>query len=274
MSITNLLVISDTHLGCQHGLCSPDGHRMDDGGRYFPSPNQRVLCRWWETMVGEWLPWATKGEPFALCVNGDAIDGVHHNSVTQWTHNITTQAEAARDVIGPLAERASALYWVRGTEAHVGKSGQDEERLARDLGAVQNDSGQYAAYQLRIMVGDALVDCQHHIGIAGSVAYETTALTKEMNEAYADSARWGQDPPQVMVRSHRHRCAKVVLPSAKGDTLCIVTPAWQLRTPFSYRVLGGRTITPHIGAVLVRWANGEIFTREFVRTISPPKPVV
>lgn len=271
MSTNNLLVISDTHIGCQHALCPPVGFRMDDGGRYLPSDIQLALWKWWEEMGGEWLSWATKGEPCDLAVNGDALDGVHHGSTTQWTHNLTSQAEAATAILEPLAAKAEKLYWLRGTEAHVGQSGQEEERLAREMGAVPNEQGQHARYHLRVMVGDALVDLSHHIGIAGSVAYETTALTKEMQEAYADCARWGHEPPRVIVRSHRHRFSKVTLPSASGDTLCVVTPAWQLRTPFAYRMPGGRTVTPHLGAVLVRWANGEIFTRDYVRTIGPPK---
>lgn len=104
------------------------------------------------------VPEATHGEPYAVVHNGDAIDGSHHNATTQITQNLTTQADIAYDVLKPVVARCDGRYYhIRGTEAHVGKSGREEEALARRLGAVPNKQGQHARYELRIRIGGGSV---------------------------------------------------------------------------------------------------------------------
>lgn len=274
METTNLLAISDTHIGCQHGLCAPEGHRDDEGGRRLPSPLQLKLWAIWREMLDSWLPWATRGEPFDLLMNGDAVDGVHHGSVTQWTHNLTTQADAARDILQPVCSMAARVLWGRGTEAHVGQSAQDEERLARELGAIPNEAGQYARPYVRTRVGPSLIDAHHHIGVSGAMASQFVAPGKEMEQCFVDCARWGLETPDVFVRSHRHRHTEQRIEGHKGNIIMVVTPGWQLRTPFTYKMLGGRATTPEFGAVLIRHADGETFTRSFVRAIVTPNPEV
>jgi hypothetical protein len=39
--------------------------------------------RWWREWWDVFVPVATKGEPFAVVVNGDTVDGVHHGSKTR-----------------------------------------------------------------------------------------------------------------------------------------------------------------------------------------------
>ena len=136
-AVSNLICVSDLHVGCQMGLCPPEGYQMDDGGRYMPSKLQSVVWGWWEQFWGEWVPEVTHGEPFAVCVNGDAIDGSHHNGTTQWSHNLKDQVKAAATILKPVVELCEGRYYhIRGTEAHVGQSGCEEERLAEILKAI------------------------------------------------------------------------------------------------------------------------------------------
>ena len=94
-STKNIIVISDLHCGCQLAICPPIV-KYDSGGFYQPSPLQGKLWAMWREFWDEWVPVATKNEGFILVVNGDAIDGVHHNSVTQISHNITDQIQIGR----------------------------------------------------------------------------------------------------------------------------------------------------------------------------------
>jgi hypothetical protein len=94
----NLIIFSDTHLGCKLGLCHPDGIELDDGGRYIPSKLQRSVWQWWEEFWGEWVPRVTRGEPYDVVLNGDAIEGVHHNATTPISHNIGEQIKLAEKV--------------------------------------------------------------------------------------------------------------------------------------------------------------------------------
>src|SRR6266446_58906 len=184
-TINNLIVISDLHAGCRLALCPPSGATLDDGGRYVPSKLQVKLWNIWEEFWA-WVPVATKGEPFAVVVNGDVVDGVHHNSTTQISQNLQDQAEIAYELLWPVVEMCEGrFYMVRGTEAHVGKSGVEEEALGKRLEAKQNDLGQHARYELWIRCGKALCNIAHHIGVTSSMAYENSAVMRELAELYA-----------------------------------------------------------------------------------------
>lgn len=226
----------------------------------------------------------TKGEPYDLIHNGDALDGVHHGSTNQISHNLATQAQIAYDVMAPRVEKARRYFHIRGTEAHVGKSGAEEERLAQRLGAVPDERGNHARWELFKRLGPALVHYLHHVGTTGSQAYESTALHKELVESYTEAARWGDEPPQVIVRSHRHRYLQTIMETAKGPAIAVVTPAWQLKTPFTYKIPGARLSQPQIGLIVLRvsdtggkkvTATGESPVRvlSWVRRIERPQEV-
>lgn len=264
-------VISDTHFGCRLGLCSPDGVDLDDGGHYSPSKFQLGIWKWWREMWDVSVPELTRGEPFAVILNGDSIDGVHHGSTTQISQNIEDQVKLAIDVLSPIVEMCDGNFFVvRGTEAHVGKSGVHEERLARALKAKKNDVGQSARHELWINIGDALVHCQHHIGTTSSAAYESTAVHKEMTESLQEAARWNERPADIIVRSHRHRNIEVRAKGARGWFSSVVTPGWQGKTPFAYKIAGARNSLPQFGGVLVRQGDEEWFTRSWVRELKRP----
>lgn len=259
----NIVVVSDLHVGCKLALCHPDGATLDDGGVYKPSPIQRKVWDLWQEFWNEWVPAATHGEPYVVVMNGDGIDGVHHNSTTQWSHNLEDQNAHCVKIFKPVRDLCEGrLYWIRGTEAHVGKSGVEEERVAKTLGAIPNKEGQHARYELWKSVGDGgMVHFNHHIGTTSSSAHETSALNAELAALFVESGRWGHPPPEVVVRSHRHRCAEVRLPAKWGYATCVVTPAWQLKTPFAFKVAGARVTTPQIGGILIRQGDEELHTR-------------
>lgn len=271
-AITNLIVVSDIHCGCALGLCPPEGVALDDGGTYMPSKFQQKVWAYWRDFWDNWVPDATRGEPFTVVFNGDAIDGVHHNSTTQITHNLTTQRQIAYDVLAPIVELCGGRYYhIRGTEAHVGKSANEEEALAKALKAIPNETGQYARYDLWKQVGPALVHLLHHVGSTGSQAYEATAVHKELTESFIEAARWGREVPDVIVRSHRHRAIDITIPSAKGNAIAAVTPCWQGKTPFTWKIPGARLAEPQFGGINVRHAHGRTFVDSYVKTMERSK---
>ena len=241
--------VSDTHCGCGLALCPEQAH-LDDGGTYHASKLQKKIKSMWDEFWGKFVPEATHGEPYVVVHNGDAIDGVHHNSVTQITNNLAVQGDIAYEILKPIVELCEGRYYhIRGTEAHVGKSGQEEERLAKRLGAIPNDEKQFARYDLWLRLGGALVHSLHHVGTTGSQAYEATAVHKELTEHFIEAARWHDEPPALIVRSHRHRCIKITIPTATTIAQAVVTPAWQSKTPFAWKIPGARLATPQFGGV-------------------------
>jgi len=266
--ITNWVVISDLHSGCQLGLCPPEGVQLDEGGFYLPSSIQQKVWAYWRDFWDVWVPHVTEGEPFGVEVNGDILDGVHHRSTHQITHNLTDQAKIAAMILQPIFDLCEGrMFIVRGTEAHVGQSGAEEERLACELGVVPNNLGQYARFDLWKTVGDGLVHFLHHIGTTSSNAYEATAVNKELTEEFNEAARWNERAPNIIVRSHRHRSLKVTIPTAAGEAIAVVTPGWQAKTPFAWRVAGARLAPPQFGGIVIRQGDDELYTRSKTYTI-------
>jgi hypothetical protein len=268
-SVRNLIVVSDLHSGCRMGLHPLEPSRLDGGGQYVPSTVQKKMWSLWREFWDQWVPVVTKREPYDLVVNGDAIDGVHHRSTTQVSHNMEDQqriAEAClRREVERCHKRGGTMFHIRGTEAHVGQSGEFEERLARNLGAKPNTEGQYARFDLWKRVGErCLVHLLHHVGTTSSAAHESSAVNAELTAEYVEAARWKREPPDFIVRSHRHRSIAVDLNSAKGYAAAIVTPAWQLKTPYVWKIPGARVSEPQLGGVLIREGDEEFFYRRRV----------
>lgn len=276
MSIKNCIVISDTHFGCKLGLCPPYV-QFDEGGNYVPSKLQQSMWGWWLEFWSDWVPKVTKGADYIVVHNGDAIDGVHHNSVTQISNNYNTQLSIGLEVLQPIVDnkKCKQYFHIRGTEAHVGPSAQYEEMLAKKLGAIPDENGNYARWDMWLNMAGALIHFTHHVGTTSSAAYESTAVYKELVEAYNESGRYGDRPPDCVVRSHRHRQMEIRVSTEMGYGISAVTPGWQLKTPFTYRIGMGRSSMPQIGGYLIRCNEEEhIYTRFKVWKIKRSPEVV
>jgi hypothetical protein len=272
--VSNLVVVSDTHCGDRLGLCPPQPIPLDDGGEYLPGKYQRLLWDRWEEFWREWVPEACRKEPFAVVVNGDALEGVHHGAVHQISANLADQAAVAELVFAPIRDLCEGrLYWIRGTEAHVGKSGQEEERLAKKIQAIPDEDGRAARWELWMAVGSGLVHCMHHIGTSGVSHYESTAIMKELTESFTEAGRWRLRPPDIVVRSHRHRHLEVRIPTGLGYGISFCTAGWQLKTPFAHRIAGGRVSSPQIGGSVIRQGDRDLYTRHRVWSVGRPDTV-
>jgi len=259
--ITNCIVISDTHFGDQLSLC-PESMHLRHGGTYRASRFQNFIRERWDEFWGEWVPQVTRGEPYCVVHNGDLMEGRHHRATHPISQDMSDQEGVAYEMLAPVIDRCQGRYYqIGGTEAHAGLSCEDEERLAARLGAIPDGTGNRSRYELFLQVGGALVHFAHHIGTTSSMAYESTALGKEYNEFCAESARWGKPIPDIIVRSHRHRHIETRVQTARGYGTIFVTAGWQLKTPFLFRLPGGRVTAPMIGGSMIRQGDEEFYTR-------------
>jgi hypothetical protein len=267
----NIVVINDIHAGCRMGL-SPLTVKLDGGGDYLASDFQSYLWARWREFWTDWVPHVTKGEPYDLCINGDVVDGVHHGSTTQISHNLGDQAEIAMTLLRPIVKNAERYFHIRGTEAHVGPSGVEEERIARELGATPDANGNYARWDMlhEITGPDGkprYVHFTHHISPHSSGQSEVGALGRELNDMYNESGRWGKAPADVLVRGHRHRYSQIPMVGDRGLQICVVSPGWQGKTPFTYRLSGARMALPQFGGIVVRAGDEGLYVRAKVWTI-------
>ena len=270
--IRNLIVVSDLHAGDKMGLCPPGPVELIDGGSYTPSIFQAKVYQWWQEFWGEFVPRVCKGEPFCVAVNGESVDGVHHSSTTPISSNKQDQKNMAEELLAPVVEACEGLFFmVSGTPAHSGESGVDDEGVGKALDAIRDSTGRYARYELWKRVGKALVHLNHHIGTTGTSSYESTAVHKEMVEAFVEAGRWGKEPPDFVVRSHRHRHFETKITTHKGMASSIVTPGWQGKTPFAFRIVGGRQAQPQFGGIIIRQGDEDAYVREWVRSLDRPE---
>lgn len=261
--IKNIVVISDTHFGSTLGLC-PSRHRLDDGGYYLPSNIQKKLWCYW-TDFWKWTYARLDGAPFALVHNGDIIDGDHHKTSTIVSRNLKDQERMAVDVMAPHVEKAEMYFQLRGTEAHVGQSAEYEERVASQLGAEQDaDTEQFSTWELGMEFGPEIVHFSHHIGTTSSTAYEASAPMREITAAFVEAGQWGNRPPSILVRSHRHRYIEV----KPANCRIVVTPAWQAKTPFVFKM--DRMRSPMFGGLIIRSGVEGVHIRERIYTLTRP----
>lgn len=272
-ALNNLIIVSDLHAGCRAGLC-PKEIKLDEGGIYKRSLFQDFLGDTWDEFWNVWVPTVCRKEKFGILINGDAVDGSHHGSKTQISQNFADQENIAYEMLAPLVDRCHGnLFMVRGTEAHVGQSAENEERLAKRLGAVCTN-GQHTQYEYWIRVGHGLVHASHHIGTTGRAAYETSALMGELIEMYVEAAKWKDEAPDFVVRSHRHRHIKVEVPTSNIYGVVFTTPGWQGKTPFTHKIPGGRTQRPQFGGAIIRCGDEEMYSRHFTRSLPRQEPIV
>lgn len=267
-----VVVVSDLHVGCELALMPKDGYTSDNGNHKPPSPMQQKLHAWWE----EFWAWADKetGGNYNVVVNGDAIDGVHHNSVSQWSHNLDHQRGAAVELLRPIRERAKKLFIIRGTEAHTGQSACNEESIARELKADRiSRDGTYSHWQLFYHHDDLLVHFAHEIGVSMSPFSKSSALQRELVYGYINSGRWGDKPPDVYVRSHKHECSVVGEPSESGMTWCWVTSPWQLGTPYMQKKPRGGAM-PEVGGLILKFGDNGCYGKPWTRKLSRPEGYV
>lgn len=264
------VVVSDLHVGCGMAIMPKGGFTCDSGIHVSPSPLQEKLYDRWEN--GFW-PWVREQCPdgFNVIVNGDLVDGVHHQTVTQWSHNLLDQRRACVELLRPVREAAKRFLVVRGTESHVGQSGQHDEAIASVLGSEKSASGTSSHWEVFLRFGGKLVHVAHHIGATTSPFAKSSALQRQIALSYVNSGRWGDEPPVMFVRSHRHQCSWVGEPCSHGIVTCIVTPAWQLKTPYVHRM--SLMAEPEYGGIILFAGDNGVYAKPWCERIERPKEV-
>jgi hypothetical protein len=249
--VKSIIAISDLHIGSTVGLCSADGASVTDGGHYKPNKFQATLWRYWLDFWGKFVPRNTIGSTCnILVINGDIIDGVHHQTVNLISNSWEVQEEMATKIIRAIPFRFDKVFVTRGTEAHADIGAQSEERIAKAIGCEANEIGEYSSWQQWLDVDGVIFQFAHTISTTSSAAYESSAPMREMVSGLVEAAQWGRPLPSVFVRSHRHRFIPVSIPTDTGRIWSVITPGWQLRTPFVERI--DRMRMPHIGGVVFK----------------------
>ena len=267
-----IVAVSDLHIGSTMGLCAEKVY-VAGTGTYLPNKYQTTLLNFWRHFWFEHVPLQTKdADEVYVVINGDILDGVHHQTIEIISNSWRVQEQAAVELLTDTFRKVkhNGLFVVRGTDVHVGQSGTSEERIARELKAELNDLDEYSSWQWNLDVDDVVFNFAHHISTTSSAAYETSAPMRELIAGMIEAEQWNQPMPDVVVRSHRHRFIPVSIPSIRGRIHSVITPAWQLRTPYVEKI--DRMRMPHIGGVIFKIEDGRVLVEEKLYPLPGPSP--
>ncbi len=244
MKLNLLAVVADTHCGSVYGLVPPS-FQLGDGGIYEQNAIQQWAWKCWKD--SEDFIWDVAGKsPYALVVNGDAIEGNHHRTTEIISPAIDDHFNCADVVLGPLAKRAARRFVVRGTECHVGNS---ESGLGNKMGAECAPGSKRAAFdRLPLNVNGCRVVFRHHVATTARPYLESGAFSIALACEREEAVRNGEAPPQVVCCAHRHKFGLW----EDESSLMIVSPPFQAGL-----TRHGNKVVPHarcrVGVYLLDW---------------------
>lgn len=240
MSATVIAVTSDQHCGSTVALCPPS-IGLDDGGSYTPSKAQRWLWQNWLTFWErvEQVRDKEKAKLFQV-FNGDMTDGNHHGTTQILSGNSSVQAHVVNECMKiPLDLAPDKMWVIRGTEAHVGKSAEGEEKIADGLRKNKNpivkdsDTGRSSHWHAKMEIEGVRLDFAHH-GRVGSRPWTKINVTANLAaEIFYEHAARDRPYPHLAIRSHHHRFIDT---GSAHPVRVVQTPAWQLHTAFIHRI--------------------------------------
>ena len=259
-----VICIADTHINSTVGLSAPE-ITDDDGDIYRQSLIQEWLWHNFNKCISD-IKRLTKGYRRNIILNGDIVDlDAKHRSNQMVSRNPATVMELADLTLEPVLDIADRLFVVRGTEAHVGRSGWIEESLAQRYGAVPDkDLGNSSWWHLRAMFSGVRFDIAHHTSMGTLEWTYPNMIFRLVQQTRLRYMNWGEQPPDVVVRAHRHVHVDTGLTlSTRG--VCL--PCWQYATSYLYRI-NQENSKPSIGACVFLCKNGE---HEYIPLLYEPK---
>lgn len=249
-----IVPVADLHVASTVALAPKAGIKLPDGGLYQPNSFQRTLHKFWEYHWSTWVPAQARGaDSLIVPLVGDLIDGNHHGTINIVSPDADIQKQAALEVIYSIKKLCplpiSEFFVIRGTEAHTGPNGQSEDWIAKELGCRPTATGEHSGYQLWLEVDGVVMHFAHSISGGPNTVNEGTALVTQMRNFLLEAAQWGRRRPDIIVRAHWHRFWQQSIPCEDGHIEGVVTPAWQLKTPFVERI--DPVKMPHIGGIAI-----------------------
>jgi hypothetical protein len=221
-----LVVCSDLHCGSTVGLMPPDSENLAGNTINFgKNHHQRWLWECWQNALSQ-VATIAGPDPYAVLVNGDATEGIHHRSPEVVASLIENHCAMAAEALKPLTSKAAATFVVKGTECHTHDV---ESYLARLIGA----RDEVARDKWLINIHGCAIDATHHIGATSRAYLEASALSITLGNARLNSVRAGHPVAQVYLRGHRH-CGGVY---SDGSGMIGVTGGWQFLTRHGHKVV-------------------------------------
>lgn len=254
------VILSDMHSGGSTALF-PDRFIQFKHVNHTPTHLQREIFQHF-TKCADYAREHRKGRRLIVIHDGDAIEGVHHNSQQVITQNKDEQADIHTELMDYFLRRArfgrekgDRLYYVSGTETHVDDK---EQKIAKDLKA-EHVGDQYVFDELELNINGRKFWTVHHGPKKGNGPTQGNALRLWLGRIYWDCLQDGIKPPDMVVTGHVHTPIYNTYVMDFHTVHGVIAPSWQAKTRFAYKV--APVARNEIGAVFIKInADGEIRT--------------
>ena len=202
-----------------------------------------------------------------LIVNGDLVDGPAYKEYGKEciTSDPLIQADACTAMLKqvPLSSRKAPIFITMGSDYHVKVGNVEVERIIGEKVKAKK-----VGIDLLIDGGGIRIHAQHFIASSqGPQVYWTTAPSRDSMFLSIHNAETEYGEVDAGIRSHRHNFTV----SMFKRNFVVITPGWQLRTPFARKK--GILTPAHIGGVLL-WVDRHDSSRILIdRSLVRPQPV-
>jgi len=274
MSIEKILCISDLHCGSTQSI-AVEGVELEDDRIYHASPFQLGLLKVFENQLDRVFD-RLKGEKFVLLLNGDMVDGKHHNVPTV-ENLISDQVRILSAVISKITDRADGdqierTYFMQGTEAHAGLGNDTERGIAEKYGVelkvrANVSSKTWQEMELEFSNG-AVLHTTHHFNFTN--IYTGTCYEREWKELASEYQKAGLDAPDIYYRGHIHQFGNPFVLASHPLTKigCFSTPGWQGKSQYVMKGMGRMKLL-QLGMCLLEIEDGKVVLRDFIDTLKP-----
>ena len=264
-----LVVVSDLHCGDTAAIAPPGFMWGDDGNKLDLNVFQSWLWGCW-TEFGAWVQDTVGSEPYALLINGDVTEGVHHGGKGIWSPYHADHLNAAAECLAPLAHSAQAIYIVDGTECHTR---QGETGLGYMLDAKRDHlTGRFSARKWKIDICGKRIHATHHVSTSAREYLKASKLSIALGDEILRYQKH-RNPPDIILRAHCHTAGEYREPTR----MAITTPPWKGIDRHTSKVVpGADRDTVDVGGVILDWREVEPGDLPMTRwkIYSPPAPKV
>jgi hypothetical protein len=264
---TVIIVLSDMHSGGSTALFpNRFWESTTTEHNHTPTGRQKILYQHFEACM-ELAAQNRRGKRLIVVHDGDAIEGVHHDTHQIITPNKAEQSALHIELMNEFLKSVKfnknggdLLYYVNGTETHTGDV---EQSIAKDLRAERNPAGGHVFDLLEMNINGRLLWFVHHGKKRGAGANEGNELRNWLRDVYWDCIKRNVQPPDFIVTGHTHTPAyqNYVIPRDNSFHIIhgVICPSWQEKTRYAHQV--SPVDRNEIGAVYLEVrADGEIKT--------------
>lgn len=263
MATELICVLADIHGGSSTAVLPPN-FRLVEGNQHV---EQNKIQAWLWARMQEALQFAdavAAGDKWHLVLNGDLIDGYHHKTKQVISTDLDDHVNAAAQVLKPWAERADKVFITEGTECHVGNV---ETNLGKALHAEENsDTGRFSFPRLDILLKDTPMTFYHHMPTSGRPWTEATPMGTVLAAEQLEAARNGEAIPKVVCTAHAH----IFREFNNGTGMAVCSPAWQMHTRFTGKVVPWARCKPGVFLLDMREVEPGELPRLHYRTFRAP----